>query len=160
VSADAVAPSAGPSHGAAVRWGGGAAAAGGRSRGRPEAAAAQRRPGQRQPGWREPGCPPRGLGRQKARLRHHQEPPPQQGRCRFTLPCPRWVMAAGCQPWCHPVTWGFGEGTASVWRGAGGGEGKVLPQGAVGMERPAQGSGHSPKLPELKGFGQCYQIHG
>ena len=59
-------------------------------------------------------------------------------------------MAAGCQPWCHPVRWGFGEGTASVWRGAGGGEGKVLPQGAVGMERPAQGSRHGPQLLEFR----------
>ena len=34
--------------------------------------------------------------------------------------------------------------------GAAGGEGKGLHQRAVGMEWAAQGSGHSPELPEIK----------
>ena len=34
-----------------------------------------------------------------------------------------------------------------MWGGSGGGEGKVLHQRAVGMERAAQGSGHGPELP-------------
>lgn len=44
------------------------------------------------------------------------------------------------------------EGTAwsCVRGGAAGGEGKGLHQRAVGMEQPAQGSGHGPKLPELR----------
>ena len=33
---------------------------------------------------------------------------------------------------------------------AGGGEGKVLHQRAVGMQWAAQGSGHSPELPEIR----------
>jgi len=44
------------------------------------------------------------------------------------------------------------EGTAwsCVGGGAAGGEGKGLHLRAVGMEQPAQGSGHGPKLPELR----------
>ena len=44
------------------------------------------------------------------------------------------------------------EGTAwsCVRGGAAGGEGQGLHQRAVGMERAAQGSGHSPELPEFK----------
>ena len=44
------------------------------------------------------------------------------------------------------------EGTAwsCVRGGAAGGEGKGLHQRVVGMERAAQGSGHSPELLELK----------
>ena len=34
--------------------------------------------------------------------------------------------------------------------GAAGGEGQGLLQGAVGMERAAQGSGHGPRLMEFK----------
>ena len=33
-----------------------------------------------------------------------------------------------------------------------GGEGKGLHQRVVGMEYPAQGSGHGPELPELEDF--------
>lgn len=69
-------PRAAGRHGAAVRRRGRSppAADGG---GRPEAASPQRRPGQRQPGWGKPLYPRQGPGCQKARLRHHQEPPPQ-----------------------------------------------------------------------------------
>ena len=44
------------------------------------------------------------------------------------------------------------EGTAwsCVRGGAAGGEGQGVPQRAVGMEQPAQGSGHSPELLEFK----------
>ena len=34
--------------------------------------------------------------------------------------------------------------------GRAGGKGRALHQRAVGMEQPAQGSGHGPKLPEFK----------
>ena len=36
-----------------------------------------------------------------------------------------------------------------MWGGSGGGEGKVLHQRAVGMERAAQGSGHGPMLSDI-----------
>ena len=42
------------------------------------------------------------------------------------------------------------ERHGAVRGGAAGGEGKGLHQRAVGMERAAQGSGHSPRLPEFK----------
>jgi len=44
------------------------------------------------------------------------------------------------------------EGTAwsCVRGGAAGGQGQVLHQRLVGMEQGAQGSGHSPELPEFK----------
>ena len=51
------------------------------------------------------------------------------------------------------------EGTAwsCVRGGAAGGEGKGLHQRAMGMDQPAQGSGHSPSPAEVQGvFGQHF----
>ena len=48
------------------------------------------------------------------------------------------------------VTGPEGMAWSCVRGGAAGGEGKGLHQRVVGMERAAQGSGHSPELLELK----------